>query len=352
MIITSKRHGSNNEFTNLLARAHSAIIQKNLNNPIYFLDRDAKKFEIDLFNALKDSATNSPFHDKIELISGHKFPDIVIDNVYGVEVKTSKSDWKSLGNSVLETTRVDSVKDIYLYFAKLSNPIEFKYRPYQECLYDVAVTHSPRYLIDMNLEIGKTIFDKIKLPYNNLIQLDNPVKPFVEYYKSLAKSGEETWWMGSNEETIVSPLLSFLNDLNRNERNIILAETFILFPEVFQSKFHRVATYLVIKYGLTSWNLRDFYSSGGKKTIRFNNYIFNNLPAIYKTFFDLKDYYLKCFEDLKIQDLTYHWNYDVSQIENTSEIWLRMLLAGKNENEKLFLTKIHEIFLNRKHNTF
>lgn len=345
MIITSKRHGSNNEFVRLLASAHLAIVQKNIKHPRYFLDRDAKKFELDLFNALMDCATNSPFNNKIELISGHKFPDIVIDNVYGVEVKTSKSDWKSLGNSVLESTRVDSVKDIYLYFAKLSNPIEFKYRPYQDCLYDVAVTHSPRYLIDMNLETGKTIFDKIKLPYNRVIQLDNPVKPFVDYYKSLAKSGEETWWMGSNEEITVSPLLSFLNDLDKIERNIVLAKTFILFPEVFQSKFHRVATYLVIKHGLTSWNLRDFYSSGGKKTIRFNNLVFNDMPAIYKTFFDLKDYFLECFEVLSIQDLAYHWNCEASQIKNASNIWFKMLLSGKNEEEKIFLRKIyHDVF--------
>ena len=55
-----------------------------------------------------------------------------------------------------------------MLFAKLASPIEFRCRPYEECLSEVVVTHSPRYLIDMNLAIGKTIFDKIKTPYNEL----------------------------------------------------------------------------------------------------------------------------------------------------------------------------------------
>jgi hypothetical protein len=49
----------------------------------------------------------------------------------------------------LETTRVEDVDRIYMMFGKLNKPVEVRFRPYECCLYEVAVTHSPRYLIDM-----------------------------------------------------------------------------------------------------------------------------------------------------------------------------------------------------------
>ena len=78
-----------------------------------------------------------------------------------------------------------------MLFAKLASPIEFRCRPYEEVLSEVVVTHSPRYLIDMNLEEGKTIFDKIKMPYDTLRKKENPIRPIVDYYKSKLKPGEE-----------------------------------------------------------------------------------------------------------------------------------------------------------------
>lgn len=109
------------------------------------------------------------FENTIELIGGQKFPDIVANKYYGIEVKTTtQNHWKTTGNSVLEGTRVDDVERIYMLFAKLASPIEFRCRPYEEVLSEVVVTHSPRYLIDMNLKVGNTIFDKIKMPYDTL----------------------------------------------------------------------------------------------------------------------------------------------------------------------------------------
>jgi hypothetical protein len=50
------------------------------------------------------------------------------------------------------------VEDIYVLFAKMGGKYpEFLCRPYQEVMCDIAVTHSPRYLIDMKLEAGETI---------------------------------------------------------------------------------------------------------------------------------------------------------------------------------------------------
>jgi len=46
-------------------------------------------------------------------------------------------------------------------FGKLSTPVEFRCRKYEECLFDVAITHSPRYLIDMEIGKDESIFAKI-----------------------------------------------------------------------------------------------------------------------------------------------------------------------------------------------
>ena len=62
---------------------------------------------------------------------------------------------------------------------QLGSPIEFRARAYEECLSEVVVTHSPRYLIDMNLEKGKTIFDKINISYDTLRKKQNPIKPII-----------------------------------------------------------------------------------------------------------------------------------------------------------------------------
>jgi hypothetical protein len=106
----------------------------------------------------------------------------------GVEVKTTKQNhWTTTGNSVLESTRVDGIERIFMLFGKMVNPVEFKCRPYEDCLSDVVVTHSPRYLINMNLQAGQTIFDKLDIPYDTLRNNPNPLKPITDYYRQFLK---------------------------------------------------------------------------------------------------------------------------------------------------------------------
>ena len=60
---------------------------------------------------------------------------------------------------------MNGIERIYMTFGKLGgNPIEFLSKPYEQCLYGIAVTHMPRYLIDMRLNQGETIFDKMGVP--------------------------------------------------------------------------------------------------------------------------------------------------------------------------------------------
>jgi hypothetical protein len=164
-----------------------------LDNTVGFLHSDSKnkqaayqKYEGSILEGvvagiMTEKAKGTPFENTIELISGHRFPDIIANKYFGVEIKTTKQNhWTTTGNSILEGTRVEGIERIYMLFGKLFSPVEFKYRAYEECLSDVVVTHSPRYLINMDLEIGQTIFDKINIPYDRLRSSTNPVRTIIE----------------------------------------------------------------------------------------------------------------------------------------------------------------------------
>lgn len=92
-------------------------------------------------------------HIYYELVSGHVFPDIILHECnYGVEIKSTQKDaWTSTGSSIVESSRSEKANRIYLLFGKLGGEPEFRCKPYQQCLSNIAVTHAPRYLIDMNL---------------------------------------------------------------------------------------------------------------------------------------------------------------------------------------------------------
>jgi hypothetical protein len=210
MIISANSGPNRHEFDLLLNLTITELNSHANKSPKVISVLNGNKLEPYVRDVLTDLAIGTPFENSIELIGGQKFPDIVARKYYGIEVKTTtQNHWKTTGNSVLESTRVDKVDRIFMLFAKLANPIEFKCRPYEECLSEVVVTHSPRYLIDMNLGIGQTIFDKIKTPYDVLRKNENPIKPIVDYYKSKLKPGQDLWWIDQENEKQVILLLTF-----------------------------------------------------------------------------------------------------------------------------------------------
>ena len=164
MIISNNSEPHITEFHHLLDQTLNALQVSAPKNIAKLQQLTAQKFETHLKELMTELAQNTVFENSIELVSGQRFPDIVAKQYYGIEVKTTiKNHWKTTGNSVFEGTRVDGVERIFMFFAKLADPIEFRCRPYEDVLSEVVVTHSPRYLIDMNLAQGQTIFDKIRV---------------------------------------------------------------------------------------------------------------------------------------------------------------------------------------------
>ncbi len=301
----------------------------------YYKSHTAQKLEKDVCYALNECSKGTQFYGTIELVSGSSFPDIVADNLYGVEVKsTEKNHWTSTGSSILESTRVTTVERIYMTFGKLGgNPVEFKSRPYEECLSEIAVTHYPRYKIDMNLKNGETIFDKMGTTYDELRKLKNPVAPVAKYYKSRLNDGETLWWAPDSvdKENGMTFSAKLLSNCDLETRNILTAKMLVLFPELCKeksnSKYERAALWLVSSNGITTSNLRDFFSSGGQEEMKTMGGVIIKMPAIFRRIKNLKDLICNIINEADISTLSRSWNIHV---DNKNRLYQWCILCAKN----------------------
>jgi len=275
MIISNNREPNLSEFQALVDRATLRLNDDAQSRGDYYIGRGAQKLEDDVLSFLDASARGTKFEGTIEKISGQRFPDIVAARYYGVEVKSSKDEkWISLGGSINESTRVDGVERIFLTFGKLTNPVEFRSRPYEDCLSEVVVTHYPRYRIDMNLMDGNTIFDKMGTTYDELRLSQESVNTIVDYYKSQLADGESLWWTGKarqQEEVHAVPMkIRLMRTLSATEKKKILALALAYFPEILSNannKYERYALWLAANHGVISTSTRDLFSAGGQGAI-------------------------------------------------------------------------------------
>ena len=191
MIYVNQENVSEDSFVSLLETTRNVINTEFAENGIP-ANINGVSFEGIVFDKMVASSENTDFYGNIEQTGLLTFPDIVARRLYGVEVKMTTGDkWVSTGNSVLETTRIESVETIYMFFGKFGRNFEARYRKYQECLYDVGVTHSPRYKINMELPQGQSIFDKIGVEYDVFRKEASPIKRLKDYYRGQLREGEE-----------------------------------------------------------------------------------------------------------------------------------------------------------------
>jgi hypothetical protein len=283
MVISSNPEPNKLIFQSLLDNTIQTLEVESRNNQKLYLDFLGNKLENVVANVMSEKAKGTPFENSIELISGQKFPDIIANRFYGVEIKTTKQNhWTTTGNSVLEGTRVDGIERIFILFGKMINPVEFKCRPYEDCLSDVVVTHSPRYLINMNLQAGQTIFDKLNIPYDTLRNITNPIKPITEYYRQFLKSGE-VWWLDQEEPKSTGLIIKLWKNLPADLRKHYMLTSMILFPEIFSNrsnKFNRLAIWLVHMEGVVCPNVRDIFTASGKGFVNWKGTIYKDIPRI------------------------------------------------------------------------
>lgn len=311
MIVSNNNQPPLDFFRSLMRRTDKALNADAALHEDYYVQRSGNPLEQDVYKILCDCAKHTPFENTIKLISGAKFPDIVADNLYGVEVKSTKANhWTSIGSSILESTRVEGVERIFITFGKLGKPVAFKSRPYEECLSEIAVTHYPRYQIDMELPPGKTIFDKIGIPYDKLRRMENPVKPVAQYYKSQLKPGESLWWASDEEaeESSAPAIIRLWSDLSPDEKNFYTVMGYSLFPEILQprstTKYHRLAIWLVKRHSILNTNIRDQFSAGGQVDIYISNVGRFHMPATFgriERYHDLISHFILSADESQLQ---------------------------------------------------
>lgn len=240
----------------------------------YYVGCDSKQLEKEVLSAMKEQCKGTSFlPDDIQLVSGQRFPDIIASKHFGVEVKSTKENkWVSTGSSIVESTRIEDVNHIYMLFGKLGGkPIEFKCKPYHNCLYDIAVTHSPRYLIDMEITQERTIFSKMGIEYDKFRLSEDPISTVRSYYLEKIKKEKRMampWWIGS--ETVTSPTLRLWSgrSLDQEKQNIYKAQILILFPtEICNSNYDRATLWLCIRHSIINTHFRDLFTAGGQVQI-------------------------------------------------------------------------------------
>lgn len=351
MIVSENNKSTTIRFKSLISRMDKLLNEEAIANEDYYTKRGGKLLEQDVFYAIKKCAKGTEFQDTIQLVSGTSFPDIIANNYFGIEVKsTEKNHWTTIGSSILESTRKQSIEKIYLTFGKLGKPVQFISRPYEECLSGIAVTHYPRYQIDMKLNYGETIFDKIGVTYDDLRLMDNPVVPVSKYYKSKLKQGESLWWTNDDIETAAPPTVKLWTSLSHKSKEYFVIQGYALFPEILSNsnaKYNRYALWLATQQGIVNTNIRDSYSAGGQVFITLNSGVTIKMPA---AFGKIKKYRSSIIESIKTSEediLRDYWNTKIIKSDRIKQwIHIASTAADSTVGYALAYNVLTDIFFN------
>lgn len=316
------------EFLKFLELSRSAIVDKLRYSPGDVSRISGDAFELLVFNEMCIIAKDTSFQDKLVHTADREFPDIVAAGCYGVEVKATKKDaWTSIGNSVLESSRVSSVEKIYILFGKLGGVPDVICRKYEECMRGIAVTHYPRYQIDMKLPEGQSIFDHMGVTYTTMRNDKNPVRHVRSFYKSQMSEGDALWWIDDGDESApeLSPVIRNYSSLDSSTRDSIKAELFILYPEILSNssnKYRHVPAYLASRYGVVCSNVRDIFTAGGKVTLSDQSGGTFRAPQVVGELLRLAPLIEEKIAQKTAEELTNNWGHHVNDKMSVKDLWL------------------------------
>lgn len=241
------------------------------------------------------------------------FPDITFTlsgTKVGVEVKlhTSSDSWKINGNSAEASTSEKDLERIYILFGKFYNGTrEFDVKPMDRCICDIKMTHKARYYIDMKYD-NDFCQQELNISYDDLRNLQlRERKAIIGRYLGLKE----------------------YENMPLEQKRLLIAESFLLFPEIFSSKpnkYSRVSGWL-FGHNILCKNVRDWFTSNGKYS--FNEY---RIPKIYGTLAEVKSEFHKLISEAPSALLHYAWEVDppVDKDERLN-LWLQ-LVEQKHES--------------------
>ncbi len=352
-------------FANFMKLAENHLNEKAIKDKDFFKECDGRKLELISEKILKEISPATPFKaEDIKLVSGARFPDIQAGLYYGVEVKSTKSDtWVSTGSSIVESTRIPDITKIYMLFGKFGGTLpEFKCKPYESCLSNIAVTHSPRYLIDMTLSEchNQSIFDKMQIEYEDFRSLNEKEKIRIvrEHYKQIAlnnakihKKFEMPWWIGDDKsEESSSIIIRFYSDISPRLQESIKTQMLILFSELFrmgyQQKYKRAALWMCSRYSIIDNCMRDRFTAGGKIQDIGNVHFTTPVPKILHTLYNHKDLIyntLQSPDQALCADIADFWESFSHQKSYYCQ-WLDLMQREFANNPELRNIKIRDLF--------
>ncbi len=229
---------------------------------------------------LKEAAVEVGLNaESIKLHGGHAFPDITIDGTsIGIELKGTKTGRAFIGNSVIASTMLPSLTKIYVFYW-IDDEKQMGFRDYFECVTGAQVTHSPRFVLDIDISESECIFGNSKEKVGTIDKIcfgpegiDH--KKIIDWMRDRAISaGKVAWWVGTENNQSPSELdnsFSILRytDLSEESRSSLLKTAFLCFPGVLKRGTRMYDG--VLMWGLSTRNVllyRDAFSAGGRKPV-------------------------------------------------------------------------------------
>jgi len=201
------------------------------------------------------------------------FPDIAMGE-YGVEVKFTLNDtWRSVANSVLETQRVESVKQIYIIFGKMGGIPEVRWGDYEQSVIHVRTSHVPRFEVELSTKEAapkKVLFEEMGIRYDDFRKL--PMQEKMKYIRAYARKihpDGRLWWIEDKEtdEHTVPLQARLYTNLPQEEKTRLRAEAALLCPQIVDSgrsrnKYDDMVLYLLTYHGIICHQARDLFSAG------------------------------------------------------------------------------------------
>lgn len=311
------------EFERVLDRA-AGILTENLRSSNLY--RNQANFEQHVRDMLKVAGDNLGV-DVAAGLHPHAFPDIRV-NGFGVEVKyTEKDTWRAVGNSVFEGMRDPDVRRIYVMYGKAGGEPEVRWRRYEDCIAHVRVSHSPRFVVEME-ENAPSLFAQLGVGYDDFCQLglEDKMRHIREYARGRLQKGERLWWLEDVEDPTHSlPMqVRLYMRLSQDEKRALRAEAALLCPQICKGsrkrgKYTDAALYLLTHHGVFCPQTRDLFSAGSvamrESKERGGNYILRALR-------DIEDQMRVVARTLDGRLFTEYWGEDCSP-EKRIEEWLR-----------------------------
>ena len=290
----------------ILSRTVSIANSAITNGSLAYLDGSSN--EKSLFSLIQHACELEGFkRDAAELVSGHKFPDVVFEEAQiGVEIKGHKQGDRILGNSIMGSTpSLKNPSAIYLLAWNVANS-EVIWRNYFECVVGAEVTHSPRFVLKPTCTPEESLFGVGENQIGRAEEIclgSGGFKSDVILAKMRSRAlanGSIPWWINSVDEDKIFASQDAQRQLSiikysalsaDGPRQSFLKTLLIGFPILLSrsgSKYDEAVVWSLLRKNILL--NRDAFTAGGRISIKMDSLCAESplkLPQVFKRTRDL-----------------------------------------------------------------